>query len=70
MGFTPDGWPDQRKNGQDGKPTYSDTTSSGSKNAEDGGGKQVVYNYSVMLCLFSYSTPCRMHIVSSCLSIN
>ena len=35
MGFTLDGWPDQRKNGQDRKLTYNDTTSSGSKMEEE-----------------------------------
>ena len=50
MGFTLDGWPDQRKNGQDGKPTYNDTTSSGSKREEE----SKLFTVTVSCCLFSH----------------
>ena len=49
-GFTLDGWPDQRKNGQDRKLTYNDTTSSGSKREEE----SKLFTFTVSCDIFSH----------------
>ena len=55
MGFTLDGWPDQRKNGQDGKLTHNDTTSSGSKMEEESKLFTVTVSRDILLIQYSLS---------------